>query len=76
MLAAAVGGDGAEVSGASPGRVSTWDESFAQLAVSLASTKGRKGGVLAAPIIVAVCRGHTTTDDGDAAVTSESLSGE
>ena len=76
MLAAAVGGDGAEVSGASPGGVSTLDESFAQLAVSLADTKGRNGGVLAAPIIVAVCWGHTTTDDGDAAVTSESPSEE
>ena len=73
LLTAAVGGDGAEVSGVSPG-VSTGDESLAQLAVGLAGTKGRGGSVLAASIIAAVGGVPTSVGDGDAAVIPEALS--
>jgi hypothetical protein len=65
MLAAAIGG--ADVSAACPG-VSTGNEPVAQLAVGLASTKGRGGSVLAASIIVAFRCLQALADDGGAAV--------
>jgi hypothetical protein len=73
LLAAAVGS--AEVSVASPG-VSTSNEPLAQLAVSLAGTKGRGGSVLAVSIIVGFRWLQASAADGDAAVILESLSRE